>query len=288
MKSVQDKVIIVAGATGGIGSATAERLAREGATVVIAGRSKNLLDSLRNEIRTWNPSCASFCGDFSLYKSWSELIGFTEQRFGKIDGLVHCIGVLSPKDLADMNEDEISSQLSSNFMSVVFAAKAVMPSMLRSKAGHIIVVGSIGGIVPMPHLSLYSATKHAVRGFCFSLHEELKSSGINVSVVSPGAVRTTMLDHEALCDTADISFIGKPLSPHDVAENVVRLLLHPRREVIVPRMIGTLSILSNFIPALFSLLYRHLRPLGHCRRLAYTHQSALLPSHPENCHVSTH
>jgi short-subunit dehydrogenase len=288
MKSVQDKVIIVAGATGGIGSATAERLARKGATVVIAGRSKNLLDNLHNEIRSWNPNCASFCADLNLYRSWSELIGFAQQRFGKLDGLVHCIGNLSPKDLADMNEEEISYQLSSNFTSVVFAAKAVLQPMLRSKTGHIIVVGSIGGIVPMPHLSLYSATKHAVRGFCFSLHEELKSSGINVSVVSPGPVRTKMLDQEALCDAADISFIGNPLSPHDVAENVLRLLLHPRREVIVPRMIGTLSILSNFIPALFSPLYRHLRPLGYRRRLAYTQQPAPPTSHPENCHVYTH
>ena len=145
--------------------------------------------------------------------------------------------------------------------------------MLAQKHGRIINVGSLGGIVPMPFETLYSAAKFAVRGFTLSLQEELRGTGVSVSLISVGSVRTNMLDAEARDDHSTISFVNRPLDPLRVATAVWSNILKPKREVILPAVTGRLSFLLNMFSGLRSLAWPVLNFVG--RRNLTRYRSAL-------------
>lgn len=275
MTTLENKIIIVAGGAGGIGSAISLLLARRGAIVVIASRRIDPADPLMEEIRVLSPRSSSFQGDLSHPVTWQELVGHVEREYRVIDGLVNCVGTLNTKNLADLSGIEIESAIRANILSVIYGAEALLPTMRLQKQGTIITIGSLGGIVPMPFASLYSATKHAVRGFSLSLSEELKGTGVNASLLSLGPVHTRMLEAEACSEQCVISFVNKPLHPDDVAESIASLLLRPRREVILPPATGALSIFCNLAPGLFGICYRIFRQVGKIRLQSYRREHSI-------------
>jgi short-subunit dehydrogenase len=275
MTTLENKVIIIAGGAGGIGSATALMLARRGAIVVIASRRIDATDPLMEEIRVLSPSSSSFRGDLSHPETWQELVGYVERRYQIIHGLVNCVGSLNVKNLDDLSGSEIEAAIRANFLSVIYGSQALLPTMRRQKHGAIITIGSLGGIVPMPFASLYCATKHAVRGFSLSLSEELKGTGVDASLLSLGPVHTKMLEAEASSDQCTIAFINKPLAPARVAESIVSLLQRPRREMILPPATGAFSIMCSVAPGLFSIFYRILRQVGIIRLQSYRREHSI-------------
>ncbi len=200
MTTLENKVIIIAGGAGGIGSATALLLARRGATVVIASRRIDPTDPLMNEIRVLSPRSSSFRGDLSHLTTWQQLVDYAERNYQIIYGLVNCVGTLNSKNLEDLSGNEIESAIKANFLSVIYGVRTILPILRRQNHGAIITIGSIGGIVPMPFAPIYCATKHAVRGFSLSLSEELNGTGVTVSLLSLGPVDTRMLEVEASSD----------------------------------------------------------------------------------------
>jgi short-subunit dehydrogenase len=289
MTTLENKVIIIAGGAGGIGSATALLLARHGALVVIASRRIEPTDPLMQEIKVPSPRSSSFRGDLSRPEIWQELVGFVEHRYEAIHGLVNCVGTLNVKNLESLSGSEIESAIRANFSSVIFGAQALLPIMRRQKQGAIVTIGSLGGIVPMPFASLYCATKHAVRGFSLSLSEELKGTGVDASLLSLGPVHTRMLDAEAGSDQSIIAFINKPREPVRVAESIVSLLQRPRREMIIPSATGALSIMCGLAPGLFNICYRILRQVGIIRLHSYRRKHSIPTQHLnwENYNVRT-
>jgi short-subunit dehydrogenase len=287
VKNLENRVIIVAGGTGGIGCATARLLVGQGAIVVVVSRRNTPTESLIGELKRLSPRSSAFQGDLGQSRTWLRLVDFVHRKYQRIDGLVNCAGLLNSKNLENLASEEIESMIGANLLSVVFGAQAILPVMRRQGEGHIITLGSLGGIVPMPFASLYCATKHAVRGFSLSLSEELRGTGIKVSLLSLGPVRTKMLDAEALNDQAVIAFINTPLHPESIAETVVSLLRRPQRELILPWATSMFSLLCNLSAGLFEILYRVLQRVGRARLRAYRTES--LTSQPvstwENYHV---
>jgi short-subunit dehydrogenase len=280
MKSMEDKVIVIAGAAGGIGSATARHLARQGANVVLAARTNQTSARLLTEVKALNPGCEAYQGDLCRKQSWGGLVEFVQEKFHHLDGLINCQGILTPKDLLDLTSDEIDLEIKTNVESVVFGIQAVLPLMRSQGSGIVITVGSLGGVVPMPYSPLYCATKHAIRGFSLSMREEYRGSGIFFCLLSLGPVRTRMLDREAQGGQSHITFISSPLYPNRVARAVLSLLHRPRPELILPPATGALCLLSNLCPGLFALCYRTFRGIGRARLQAFQRQmqSALMRS----------
>ena len=275
MNTLENKVIIIAGGAGGIGRATASLLARQGGIVVIASRRIDPTDPLIDEVRTLSPKSSSFQGDLSDAVTWQELVDFVARKYPAVHGLVNCVGTLNTKNLENLSRSEIESAIGANVLTVIYGAQALLPIMRRQKQGTIITIGSIVGIVPMPFAALYSATKHAVRGFSLSLSEELKGTGVNASLLSLGPVQTRMLESEACGEQGVIAFINKPLQPNDVAESVASLFRCPRREMILPPATGALSIICNLAPGLFSICYRVLRQVGAIRLQSYRREHSI-------------
>ena len=289
MTTLENKVIIIAGGSGGIGRATALELARRGAITVVASRRIDPSDPMMEEMRTLSPRSTSFRGDLGCGVTWQELVGFVESRYRVIHGLVNCVGTINIKNLEDLSGSEIESAIRANFLSVMYAAQALLPTMRRQRHGVIITVGSLGGIVPMPFASLYCAMKHAVRGFSLSLSEELRGTGVNASLLSLGPVHTGMLEAEAGSDQCVISFVNKPLPTTRVAESIVSLLRRPQRERILPPVTGVLSIMCHFAPSIFAICYRLLRHVGLIRLQSYRREHSIPTQllNWENYHVRT-
>jgi len=251
-KSLKNKVIIVTGASGGIGTETSRLLTSFGASCVLASRRSRRFTALIDEIKLSNSATISVEADLALWQSWPHLVSRTVETFGRIDALVHCVGSLVPQSLESTKEKQIAQILNANLLSTMYAIKAVLPVMRKQKNGDIVVVGSLGGLIPMPFQSLYCATKFGVRGLCLSLNEELRGTGISVSVIAPGPVRTRMLIAEANDRRATMAFSNPPLEPVVVADKIADILLSPTPETILPRHYGIPARLVGLFPRLFS------------------------------------
>ncbi len=267
--NLEQRVAIVAGGSGGIGTCLCRMLVDRGATVVsIRHRSRQPAIGVRGII--------NIQADLQSFGEWSWIIRILEEQFRTIDFLIHCSGILIPGTTLSLSEDQIRSMLEVNVLSFMYGCRSVLPVMRRQERGHIITIGSLGGVLPMPYEPVYSATKFALRGFALSLSEELRGTGIHCSVVSSGPVTTHMLDEEAHDPNSVIAFMTKPMRPTDVAGTVLNLLRHPRPEVMVPRTAGLSSRLLAFTPRLFGFIFRLLTPYGQWRRKRYISDRAIV------------
>ena len=251
----KDKVIVVTGGSGGIGNAIVNKLSDCGANV-ISVYCKNLPSDHSDENVFW------FRADLTQADDWGRLLSFTLKKFEKIDVLINCAGILEPGDFSSVEESQLKKMIDINFTSMLIGIQKTLTIMKKQGFGHIINIGSLGGIVPMPYSSVYSATKFALRGFSFSLAEELKGTGVSLSLITPGSVVTKMLDYEAQADNSAMSFVSKPINPNKVSDAVLKVIRKPRVELIIPRSQSFGSRLLVFSPKIFSSAYKLLHRLG--------------------------
>lgn len=250
-----DKIIVVAGGAGGIGSEVSLLLAHQGATVIVAGRGKSRMASFQKKLSQIQPRNICLDTDLRSYDSWTSVFHRVITEFHRIDVLVNCVGMIVPGALEKLCKDEIADAINTNVLSTIYGMRAVIPIMKSQERGHVIVLGSLGGIVPMPFESLYSATKFAVRGFMLSMCHELKGAGIDVSLISAGPVRTMMLDLESTDEASSMSFVQNPLDPDQIADAIAKLIRHPQREIFFHKTMGKLSLLLHISSWLFGLCY---------------------------------
>jgi short-subunit dehydrogenase len=225
MKRFADKMFIVTGCTGGIGNAVCRRLRNEDAFIVGINVSNGKKNPFVHEQLTF---------DLGSLSETENNLNLIFEEYGAPDCLVHCSGSLIPGLFKNLKYDEIKFVLDANLFSLFNIIKTVLPVMEKNKTGHIVVVGSLGGIVPMPYSALYSSMKFAVRGFCLSLSEELKDNGISLSLISPGPVDTNMLRMESSDDNAFTTFVQKPMSPEYAAKRIISVIQKPSLETVFP------------------------------------------------------
>lgn len=266
---MRKKVIVVAGATGGIGRAVCLRMASRGATIVAIGRNTEGLGRLQAEVSALNTPCLCIRADLVLPDQWDDVATQIDERFHRADVFVNCVGGLFPGALSELVNSEIEQIVRSNFMAAVYGTRTILPLMKTRGAGHIITIGSLGGIVPMPYESIYSGAKAAVRGFSLSMASELRGSGIAVSLIEPGPVQTGMLDLESTDARSAMGFATRPIPPERVADAVERIIRKPNMEVILPRWQTPFALLVHAAPGLFTLSYPLLRRIGVARLMAY-------------------
>jgi 3-oxoacyl-[acyl-carrier protein] reductase len=268
LDDLSEKVVLVAGGAGGIGSASCRLLASHGATVVGVRRKGNAqqassVSEMSSDSVVWVEA------DLRFPAEWQEVVQRTYAKFHRIDVFVNCVGTLVPGKVDSLTDNEVENVVASNFLSVVYGAREVLSIMKRQMYGHIITLGSLGGIIPMPFEALYSATKFAVRGFCLSLDEELMGTGICSSIIEPGPVRTAMLDRAALYDGSTRTFVYKPLETVEVARAIVNVIHHPKKEVILPKSAAVPSLVLSHFPTLLAAMQWLLHVIGETRLRVY-------------------
>lgn len=222
-KPLAGEVAIITGASSGIGAATACELARQGARVVLAARREDELNAQVLEIKRMGGEALAVPTDVAISEQLSQLVERAIQSFGRVDILVNNAGI--GQSFADASPEDIKKVVDVNLLSAMLLARAVLPGMRERRHGSIISVASVAGWIATD--ALYSGTKFGLRGFSRGLRRELLGSGVSVSLVSPGFIRTNM--------TAQRS--TKLPGPEVIARTIARLVRHPRREVIVPRFL---------------------------------------------------
>jgi short-subunit dehydrogenase len=245
---IKGKVVIVTGASSGIGEATARLFGQEGARVVLAARRQERLEALASEIRSMGSGAETLVvpADLSLLEDIESLIRQTLEHFGRIDVLVNNAGFGRLDWLENLDPlKDIEAQFDVNVLGVVHATRQALPVMIRQRSGHIINMGSMAGLVGTPTYTIYAASKHAVHGFSEALRREVKPWGIDVSILYPGGVKTEFGEHAKIrrkTKATTPKFLA--LSAEDVAREVVNLVRRPRAMVIIP-WLWTLTVLLN-------------------------------------------
>ena len=190
MKIEPGQTAIVTGASGGIGVAIAQALAKRGLNLVLAARSYKNLEAVAQPLRSTEQRIVSLPVDLTARGAPRDLIQRARATLGSIDMLINNAGVFSPGYFEDTTDDELDEMVALNITSLMRLTRLALPDMIRRKRGHIVNMGSLAGLGAAPFLETYSATKHAVVGFSRSLRASLlqRETGVGVSVVCPGFV----------------------------------------------------------------------------------------------------
>ncbi|AGK55265.1 SDR family oxidoreductase [Bacillus sp. 1NLA3E] len=198
MSNIQDKVVIITGASSGIGEATAKELASKGARLVLAARREERLKKLQEEILNNGGQSIYKATDVTSHEQMEELAEFAFKEYGKIDVMINNAGVMPLSPVHQRKINEWNTMIDVNIKGVLYGIAAVLPSMRERKEGHIINVSSIAGHLVFPAGSVYSGTKFAVRAITEGLRIEEASNNIRTTIISPGTITTELL--EAISD----------------------------------------------------------------------------------------
>jgi NADP-dependent 3-hydroxy acid dehydrogenase YdfG len=241
-------VILVTGASSGIGEATARLFGGQGYRVVLAARRLDRLEALAGEIGSAGGQALPVAADVTRLEDIQNLVACALERFGQIDILLNNAGFGRLAWLEELDPvKDIEAQIRVNLTGVIQTTRIVLPHMIQRRAGHIINMASMAGLVATPTYSIYAATKYAVRGFSEALRREVGVFGMHVSAIYPGGVKTEFGGHTgAKRKTGATTPAALRLSPEDVARAVLSVARRPRRTVVIPGVMG-LSAWANFL-----------------------------------------
>lgn len=231
------KVVLITGASSGIGTAAAKACARAGYRVALAARRVDRLEQLAAEIGRPEETLL-VRADMRRLEDIRRMVSETEARFGCVDALLANAGVGHGESFVDASEEHVLDQIEVNLLGVMRCAQAVLPGMLKRRSGHILSVASVASELPSPQGVAYAASKGGVLAFSEGLRRELRGTGVHVTAIQPGFVRTEM--------TASVSL---PMPGAEiVGDLLLRLLRHPRRRAVIPRYYGIPIWANRFVP----------------------------------------
>ncbi|HDD0318377.1 TPA: SDR family oxidoreductase [Staphylococcus aureus] len=219
MTVLTDKVAVVTGAGSGIGEAIATLLHEEGVKVILAGRNKDKLQNVANQLAQDNVKVVPT--DVTKKEEVDELIKIAQQTFGGLDIVINSAGQMLSSKITDYQVDEWDSMIDVNIKGTLYTAQAALPTMLEQSSGHLINIASISGFEVTKSSTIYSATKAAVHTITQGLEKELAKTGVKVTSISPGMVDTAIT---AAYNPTD----RKKLEPQDIAEAVLYALTQPK------------------------------------------------------------
>src|ERR1700752_2654634 len=195
MSNITDKVVVITGASSGIGESTAKLLAQQGARVVLGARRSNRIDAVVKEISAAGGKAIGFATDVTKRAEVEALIRRAVDGFGRVDVLINNAGIMPIAPIEALKVDEWDRQIDVNIKGLLYGVAAALPHMQKQKSGHIINMASVFGIkVFAPGGTVYCATKSAGRALTEGLRMELHSRNIRCTMISPGAVATELPD----------------------------------------------------------------------------------------------
>jgi NAD(P)-dependent dehydrogenase (short-subunit alcohol dehydrogenase family) len=231
------RVVVVTGASGGIGRVTAGRLTARGARVVACARDGDRLATLAAE----RPGLVPVTADVTVEADRERLVDVALRRYGRIDALVNNAGIGWVGPVEEMPADAVRQLVETNTVAVIELTRLVVPGMLARRRGDIVMVSSAAVWVPLPSLVVYSASKAAVDGFVVGLRREVGARGVLVHSVNPGPVRTQWLPRSAGTRPGDDEGVERPgpgVPPAWVSDAVEGCLVRPwPRTLGVPRLV---------------------------------------------------
>ncbi len=261
---MEKPVALVTGASSGIGRATARALAAEGFRVAATARRRERLEQLAVEIGAAGGEAAVFAADLRRAEERAKLVEAVRRHWGRVDLLVNNAGFGHYGPVAQIPWELAERMVGVNIEAAVHLTRLVLPEMLARNSGHIINVASVAGDLVVPPSVLYSATKAFVQAFSEGLYRELRGTGVRVSVVNPGPVRTEFPWIAAGLPPEAPVEIDLGISAERVAVAIVNLVRRPRKRAYVPWYWAT----APWVQLLFSWAVDRLFWIWQRRRLS--------------------
>jgi short-subunit dehydrogenase len=256
-RNIKDKVIIITGASSGIGKETALLLGLEGARLVLVARREALLNQIRNQIEKSGAVATCLALDLAQPENIDVMISKTRERCSRIDVLINNAAFGFFGTVENTPSSVVHEIFKLNFEAPLHAIQRVIPVMRRQGNGHIINVSSVAGKRGLPLSGIYCATKFALDGITQSLRLELKDSGIDVSLINPAATESEFPDHVRRADVAGkFKPIGHVQSAQTVARTIVDCIRSPKIEVYPYRVSRALVWLNSMAPSLVDKVMR--------------------------------
>ncbi len=223
---IENKVIIITGASSGIGWATAQTLATRGAKVVVAARNKDKLRALSGSL----PGSLAIATDVTMLSEAQQLIDQTIANYGRLDGLVNCAGQAMFAPVEKIDPDQYRSLFELNVIAPLNLMRLAIPHMRKQGGGAILNVSSMATKRYIPNIAAYASAKYALNALSLTARQELAKEGIIVSIIRPSIVNTDFGQHtprpepDALRHAPDGSLLPHVLSPEKVAEKICELI----------------------------------------------------------------
>lgn len=228
--NIKDKVVIITGASSGMGEAAAKHLAGLGATVILGARRAHKIEKLATDIQAAGGKALAVKVDVTDLQQVKNLVDSAVQQFGRVDVIVNNAGIMPLSPMDRINVEEWNTMIDVNIKGVLNGIAAVLPYMKEQKLGQIINTSSVAGHKVFYGSAVYSATKYAVRALTEGLRMELKPYNIRTTIVCPGAVKTELLEQisEADIQKANKDYVGEVgISPDSFARVVAFAISQP-------------------------------------------------------------
>jgi NAD(P)-dependent dehydrogenase (short-subunit alcohol dehydrogenase family) len=261
-----DKVALITGGSGGLGSALGEALAAAGAKVVLAARNAERLEAVVAGIRQAHSNVLAVAADVTRQADVENLVSRTIDEFGRLDVLVNAAGRSARGQVIDTTPEEFAELLDLNFLAVVRCVRTAMPHLLKTQ-GHLVNISSLAGKAAVRYVGAYPATKFALGAYTQQLRLELSPSGLHVLLVSPGPIarpdaneryadQTAGLPERAKKPGAGVKF--RAIRPEDLSHAILRACERRRPELIYPTAVRFLLALGAISPRLGDWIVRRL------------------------------
>ncbi|CAL8305000.1 unnamed protein product [Merluccius merluccius] len=261
---VQDAVVVITGASSGLGKECARIFHAAGARLVLCGRDTGRLQEVAQELtqlttsssqgKTHTPSTVTF--DLAKVETVDRAAGEILQCYGQVDILINNAGISYRGNILDTDLSVQRAVMDTNYFGPIALTQALLPSMVRRRSGHIVVISSIQGKIAIPYRSAYAASKHATQAYFDCLRAEVEHYGIGVTVVSPGYIQTNLSLNAVTGDGSKYGVLDKTTAmgrdPRDVAKAVLEAVRHRSKDIILAGPLPALAVyLRNLWPALF-------------------------------------
>ncbi|UOQ47518.1 SDR family oxidoreductase [Gracilibacillus caseinilyticus] len=256
MNRLQDKHVLITGASSGIGETLAHHLAAKRAIPILVARTESKLVQTVNEIeQRYHIKAYYYAVDITDRQQWKETLDEMLMEIGELDAVINNAGLGFFERFDQLDWSEIEKMIQLNLKSLFFTTYHLLPHLLKNKPAHIVNIGSQAGKVPTPKSSIYSATKASVISFSNALRMELEDK-VSVTSVNIGPVKTAFFDQADPDGTYQKSIQSIMLDPNDVAAKITTALFTKKREINLPVWMNAGGKLYQTFPRLMEKLLK--------------------------------
>ena len=242
----KNKVVLITGASSGIGKQTAIEFAKLGSNIILVARTKNKLEQVENQLKQFNVTTLVCPCDVSKKEQVENMSKIVLKKFNSVDILINNAGFAIYGSVFDLSIDEIESQMETNYFGMIYCTKLFLPLMIKQKSGHIVNVASVAASFGLPGIASYCASKFAMLGFSEGLKHELSGTGVGITVVSPIMVKTDFFEHPSFAKMPKYSPMS--LNSITVAKAIVKAANSSRLEIITPSVVRIAVWLKHTFP----------------------------------------
>ncbi len=267
MSTLENKTVIITGASAGIGAACARKLAQQKARLVLIARGETALTEIAKELSEQTEVMAIPL-DVADTDACMTMLSQVEQKFAGIHILINNAGAHIRGNVDTLKPNDVAVMADVNFRAPLVLSAAVIPFIKKAGGGAIIMVASLAGRAPIQGAATYSATKAGLRAFSYALADELSNSSIKVAMVSPGPVDTGFIMDE-IDKVDDIVYSQKMSTTEQVAAAIIQLITGEKIEISIPATAGKMTTLMYLFPSLRRWIRPILQKKGRKNKLKY-------------------